>query len=464
MSKKSAAEVAVFTSKFSGDTFPVSDLVEIEGYGPVTQAEVESNESVFVIADDLGEMRHIDDTVAGLDADYVKVRVSRDTTWEVDPDGVRIHPDAERAVYISNGRGGRTLAVCHEDDARLYQDDYDSEWYWADHFERSTSAPDYDVVSEYNIRENFSRCEGCDELFPNDDLNEDGYCSDCAASRDDDTEDDDSGDGSLAGYRDRGYPPKRGAGPVFFGVELEVEMNSRSGGDRTEKSRRVARLCHDEQGRFILTKEDGSLSYGFEIVSAPMTLDRHMTAWSKFFAALEDRSLSGIKAWGTETCGMHVHVSRDPLSVYQVGKIVVFVNNPKNKAFMVDIAGRDSNTYTKFISATKITTGGRGYGGDRYCAVNLCNTNTIEFRLFKATLNRSRFLANIQFCHAMVSYCAPCARSAVEAASHTAFISWVRQHRKIYPDLDALLVRKGHLPPPKIGKATLALATSDASA
>ena len=42
--------------------------------------------------------------------------------------------------------------------------------------------------------------------------------------------------------------------------------------------------------------------------------------------------------------------------------------------------------------------------GDRHVAINLTNENTIEFRIFRGTLNPKRFLATLQFVDALCHF------------------------------------------------------------
>jgi hypothetical protein len=41
----------------------------------------------------------------------------------------------------------------------------------------------------------------------------------------------------------------------------------------------------------------------------------------------------------------------------------------------------------------------------RYKAVNLCNSNTVEFRFFKGTLKRDTIIASIQWVDTIIQYC-----------------------------------------------------------
>ena len=79
---------------------------------------------------------------------------------------------------------------------------------------------------------------------------------------------------------------------------------------------------------------------------------------------------------------------------------------------------------------------GLGRGGERYMAINLQNTETIEIRIFKGSLKYERVLSGIEFCHALVQY------SGMIRSGHDAktllrpeeFTSWIRKQGH-YPNL-----------------------------
>jgi len=43
-------------------------------------------------------------------------------------------------------------------------------------------------------------------------------------------------------------------------------------------------------------------------------------------------------------------------------------------------------------------------GHSRYTAINICNTNTIEIRIFRGTLAPGSFFKNIEFCAALFEF------------------------------------------------------------
>ena len=212
---------------------------------------------------------------------------------------------------------------------------------------------------------------------------------------------------------------------IYLGCELEFETSDRE----------VARVKVGKRLRgHAIMKSDGSIRNGFEVVTCPATIDIQLEVFKSFFTdpITELRNASNV--------GMHVHVSRKPLSVLTVGKLTRFMNHPDNKAFIELLAGRANNTYCRqdrgraeHLSYPLLYP----TGGDRYNVLNLNNQNTIEFRIFSTPLSYEDFASKLQFIQALVDYSKPCAvnLSAYAHAKFEEFIKWVKQNTKSYPEL-----------------------------
>lgn len=186
-------------------------------------------------------------------------------------------------------------------------------------------------------------------------------------------------------------------GNRYFGVELEVECIDV---DRFSAVTNInARL--NTPKRRVFFENDGSLSSeGVEIITNPMSLPAHR----ELFKFLQDADLiHGIKSHNTNSCGLHVHVSRTGLTDLQIGKVVSFVNNPAHEWFIRGIARRYASGFCQ-IKAKKVKD---CRSGDRYEAVNLTNRETIEFRMFKGSLRYEAVIAAIEFCHAILEFTRP---------------------------------------------------------
>ena len=222
---------------------------------------------------------------------------------------------------------------------------------------------------------------------------------------------------------------------LYLGVELEVEV-----GDRISRLRKGPSI-RDIDREFMVLKSDGTLSNGFEVVTAPASLDVHKEMWPKILSTGTKRN---VTSWKTETCGFHVHVSRKPITPLTLGKILVFVNSHKTRQEIVDLAGRENHFHPSrnkcyaVMQEKKVTE----VPPDRYQAVNTTNANTIEFRIFKGTLDVKHVLANIEFVDAVVRWCMN--TSIREVESWKSFWSYVTRYKKRYAELITYKTEKKH--------------------
>lgn len=281
---------------------------------------------------------------------------------------------------------------------------------------------DGETVCE-SCADHYFACEECDETRHNDDYGEDGRCQSCC-------------DDSSRVIHDYSYRPLAIFHPSrdecdatrAYGVELEVESVS---GDLYDNAKKVRALL----GEFAYLKYDGSLNNGFEVVTHPGTLAYHRTAWDEFFS----KRPRGLRSYDTSTCGLHIHASKRGLTPLQIAKLVFFVSAPINARFIRRIAGRDANRHCRKVQK-KLGDCHRDDDGDRYHAVNLCPSRTIEFRLFKGTLNKQSFFRALEFVDALIKYCEPAARSIEDAISADAFNAWLlgdKKHKDAWPNLYA---------------------------
>ena len=210
---------------------------------------------------------------------------------------------------------------------------------------------------------------------------------------------------------------------VYLGCELEYETNNRN---RAQLA--VGKLMHGH----ALMKSDGSIRNGFEIVTCPATLDIHLDIFKKFY----DNLPPDLKI--EKNVGMHVHVSRKPLSQLTLGKMTEFLNRPENKLFIGFIAGRIDNSYARMDSGRSITYPWRNRSGsDRYNALNLNNQNTVEVRLFATPMNYKEFASRLQFVQALVDYCMPAqsSESLKKQTHYESFMSWLSNRKRMFPEL-----------------------------
>ena len=210
---------------------------------------------------------------------------------------------------------------------------------------------------------------------------------------------------------------------VYLGCELEYETNNRN---RAQIG--VGKLMHGH----ALMKSDGSIRNGFEIVTCPATLDIHLDVFKKFY----DNIPPDLRI--ENNVGMHVHISRRPLSQLTIGKLTEFLNRLDNKQFIGHIAGRIDNAYARMDSGRTIIFPRKNrHGGDRYNALNLNNEKTIEVRLFATPMNYKEFASRLQFVQALVDYCSPAqsSESLKKQTHYESFMHWLSSRRRMFPEL-----------------------------
>lgn len=174
---------------------------------------------------------------------------------------------------------------------------------------------------------------------------------------------------------------------IYLGVELETLYYT---------SLEVESLFSYNGDRAILKADSSIQGQGFEIVTAAMSLDYQLDYWEELIEKF------GKELTPHSSCGMHVHVSRAPLAQLQIGKILVFLNDPVNAGWVNLIAGRLPNEYCdrkpKKLEDVNCPQ-------SRYEALNLTNNSTIEFRIFSSSNKYLEIASRIEFCHALTKYC-----------------------------------------------------------
>lgn len=255
------------------------------------------------------------------------------------------------------------------------------------------------VGSEYHY------CDDCGELYPNDELTEiDGeyFCNYCVENHR-------CSDSGICGYHTH-----HSEDPIFWGdshcnmypylgVELEVDKGGESD-DTADKVKDI--MGHD----FIYQESDGSISSGFENITQPATLEYHESkedAYREMFRYLVKK---GYRSHNTSTCGLHVHFNRSFFGGNEdkyIERLLCIVDKfwdnltkfSRRTSANID---RWAKKYNK--KPTEILAEMHEHYIDRYYAVNLSNDDTIEFRLFRGTLNPNSFFATLELVNAIVCY------------------------------------------------------------
>lgn len=307
------------------------------------------------------------------------------------------------AVVVQGRYGPETWCEsCAADDA-LCCDDC-GEWFTSDQI----SLDDGETHICGGCSENWIVCQDCEAVVNIDNaqcIRDAWYCDSCAEDH-------------HSAVHDYSYKPT----PIFghclgdgddaltFGVELEVDN-----GDDVDAT---AQLVEDLGGGRVYIKHDGSLDDGFEIVSHPGTLAHHMQEmpWSDLCRACLD---DGFRSHDAGTCGLHIHVGRRQLGQdglergQTAAKLTILAARLWPQ--LVTFSRRTDGQLERWASRPRLDLVGTTaeelliaardtkYDG-RYQAVNLTNTTTIEFRIFRGTLKRDTIVASLQLVDDLCKY------------------------------------------------------------
>lgn len=216
---------------------------------------------------------------------------------------------------------------------------------------------------------------------------------------------------------------------LTFGVELECEPRNDGGNvrmDAYELSDRIDEI----PGSRTYCKSDGSLSNGVEIVSHPGTLAHHMYVmhWRQIQRTCEK---AGFRSHDAANSGLHVHVGRAQLGstgaerddvtrkvqvLFALYAAELTRFSRRRRSCLEQWAPIDSLSVTpddiRHVRsgaqlarwATASVPAYRSNHNDRYTAVNVTNTNTVEIRIFRGTLKRDTLIAAIQLVSNVFEY------------------------------------------------------------
>ena len=194
--------------------------------------------------------------------------------------------------------------------------------------------------------------------------------------------------------------------PYCIGFELEVE-NTKHSHDNNDLARFVKNTYP------VICSKDGSIDYGFEIVSHPLSYNYIVENQDKLKTMLEELASRGCESHNPGTCGLHFHVTH-PHNDDIIDRIILIMETYKEELitfsrrtsgqmeqwckFLSDIKDGEDCKSLYYIKKNKETS-------TRYMALNLTNYNTIEFRIFRGTLNFDTFMASVELVNNIMTLC-----------------------------------------------------------
>lgn len=251
--------------------------------------------------------------------------------------------------------------------------------------------------------DNYFTCYNCELVFSrtqaNEHIDDEYYCDSCF------------GDVSNELVHDYHYKPLL----KFFGtteeeklnVGFELEVEAPMGYALDSMVDKALDICPD---RYIHAEHDGSLSYGFELVSMPQSYKyiKNAKHIKTLLTALKEEN---FKSHDTETCGLHFHISRDSLRNKDILNLICITDKffpflfwySRRKAW-TSYSYRYQVKNGKHFNTLEALKNRENFvqGDDRYFCINLRNRSTIEFRFFRGTLKYNTFLASVDMVYYML--------------------------------------------------------------
>lgn len=299
-------------------------------------------------------------------------------------------------------------------------------------------------------------CDNCSNCYDRDN----GYsdvCSNCYV----DDDEDESDDGADPRYNIGEYHSSKRylthlpseydlqQPPLNLGLELEIEVNDNDS-DRESAAECIRNALNTRVFGYCCTEYDGSLKNGFEVVTGWTGLDVHERALSVF-----KNRFRGTFSHDTATCGLHVHIDRADASTLHLHRILTFIHAPENEALIRAVARRYNEGYCKVVDKSgnkkrlastiknyksEHTSLKKGHlfniernslsGAGRYEAVNIENTRTLEFRLFRGTLVFETMMACLEFTRATWLFCRDNSDTRLTKEEFLRFIQQKEQYRE----------------------------------
>lgn len=232
-------------------------------------------------------------------------------------------------------------------------------------------------------------CEDCDEVYTEDSIIRinsygEAFCENCGHNE------------YIREYGDN--PPVEFYGNAdnnrYYGVELELDNGDSVG---------FAEDYNEEVEERIFLMEDGSLSpEGVEVISQPMSLEEHLDGG--LWEDVRSNALNnGLRSHDTSTCGLHIHVSRAGLHDEDAIDNVIFIVNRfwnKMRRFsrrdiseLREWANKSVNKEDEDVTIEDVKNSDKMF---RFNAINLQNSQTIEFRLFKGSIRVKTLHSSLQ--------------------------------------------------------------------
>lgn len=243
-----------------------------------------------------------------------------------------------------------------------------------------------------------------------------------------------------------------------YGVELEfTRPNYRLGGNSNEINKAFQTSVEKLNKKVDAAGRDGG---GVEVNNPPFNFDFYRTdneEFNTFFEYVEKCSTAHKFNGDSDAAGMHVHVDRDVMSFESFKKMLTFLQLEEVLSFLKTFTRRKDRTSFYHVETNSGKTGAKcstftekdyktanTFKGNNAIVLNIHGpSGTIEFRFFNGTNLKKDIAQAVQFIRAMIFFIKSNKR---EVKSFKAFLEYVKDYKKTYPDLIEYMIGNKVLP------------------
>lgn len=230
-------------------------------------------------------------------------------------------------------------------------------------------------------------------------------------------------------------------GVMYYGMELELECCEHMG-----KKEESAEEVYDPSREDWYLEEDGSLDYGFEVIFHARTFE----SWQEFWDSVEKCVLSPARKMSCEgennTCGIHIHSSIDAWESDQLFRLFSLIYSSENYENILIISQRNKGQLDHWASLSIDNIGQfkeeirKKYSpfDDRYAALNITR-NTLEFRIFRSSLDLCIVQKNLEFVYALYEY----TKSVKTSVTWHGLMLWIKRNKETVPRLYDFCISRG---------------------
>jgi hypothetical protein len=208
---------------------------------------------------------------------------------------------------------------------------------------------------------------------------------------------------------------------LLFGLEFEYEMDWSKYQRNMWTEDIIGKMLKDGTPKDVewgYVKHDGSMRYGVEFTTHPMTVGFYLKNRETMNEMLASWKRKGFRSdqWDNEkeryNCSLHVHMSKAAFTKFHIYKFVRFFYKIHMRKLIEKIAQRDENEFARFkrddlLNTVALAKDKANVSGHRYSVINLIGghwhedfgrvSQTVEFRLFQASLKPKTVHKNIEF-------------------------------------------------------------------